>query len=338
MATIIKVQHGDDLRRLNITHYQSYADFTELVRTIFNITNLSGLRLAYKDETGDWINIRSEMDMAEARRVASVAPSFKIHALISDGISSAPQSSEPLYPQIAPEDIDLTNSFAELLSDSMQKVEPSREVSPSAVQEKAKPSKVAEQSESKQTEAEATFHQHLDELSESENGLGVLDTVESKFKRALEALVEFMESLQLDQKVRRVVSELEPSFAKFDARVIKPLNDLGMRASRGLQEEITQFQAEMNLLKERLNKRLEEFKVQSNSSAPSAPVDESMKPARASVPVVIPAPQPASLPPHNAMHDLHQLESMGFTDRRRNLELLALHKGNVNAVIEVLLA
>jgi hypothetical protein len=105
MATILKVQLGDDIRRLDITHFSTYAEFTQLVRTIFNISNLSGLQLMYQDEDKDYINIRSEMDMAEARRFATRLPSFKIHAHISDGMSSAPSASEPLYPQIAPEDI-----------------------------------------------------------------------------------------------------------------------------------------------------------------------------------------------------------------------------------------
>lgn len=105
MATILKVQHGSDIRRLNITHFSTYAEFAQLVRTIFNISELSGLKLMYQDEDNDFINIRSDLDMDEARRYAAQLPSFKIHALLANGISSSPQSTEPAYPQLAPEDI-----------------------------------------------------------------------------------------------------------------------------------------------------------------------------------------------------------------------------------------
>lgn len=105
MATILKVQHGTDIRRLNITHFSTYAEFAQLVRTIFNISDLSGLKLMYQDEDHDFINIRSDLDMDEARRYAAQLPSFKIHALLADGISSSPLPAESAYPQLAPEDI-----------------------------------------------------------------------------------------------------------------------------------------------------------------------------------------------------------------------------------------
>jgi len=45
-----------------------------------------------------------------------------------------------------------------------------------------------------------------------------------------------------------------------------------------------------------------------------------------------------SLPPDAALRDLSLLEGMGFLSRRRNLDLLAKHKGDVVAVVEDLLA
>jgi hypothetical protein len=364
MATILKVQLGNDIRRLDITHFSTYAEFTQLVRTIFNISNLSGLQLMYQDEDKDYINIRSEMDMAEARRFATRLPSFKIHAHISDGMSSSPSAAEPLYPQIAPEDIDLTSSFAELLTDSMKNVDVSLEVKQKSIQEpehnvenvasviSAAPPSIlsfADHPEQKPIDigAEASFHEHLEELSQkretstsaAEAGLvGVMDTVETKLKKALEALVEFVESLQLDQKVKKLVAEFEPSFAKFEARVIQPLNEFGVRASRGLQQEMDSFQVEVNQLKDRLQKRLAELK--NESAAPSAPNDENAsRPAQNVVEVPSQEEQGAGVfVGHNAMKDLQTLEVMGFTDRRRNLELLATHKGDLNAVVNILLA
>jgi hypothetical protein len=366
MATIIKVQLGNDIRRLDITHFQTYAEFTQLVRTIFNISNLSGMTLMYQDEDKDSINIRSEMDMAEARRYAARFPSFKIVAQLSDGISSSPSNTEPLYPQISPEDIDLTNSFAELLTDSMKNVEEAKEEKKVSIKEEERrkviemknapvvvpievSSPMIDHAEQKPVDigAEASFHQHLEELCEmpangneaSETGLGVLDTVESKLKKALAALVEFVESLQLDQKVKKLVTEFEPSFAKFEASVIVPLNDFGVRASHGLQREMDSFQIEINQLKDRLQKRMDELKRQ--AAAPSAPIAEAQVAQDAHVAVVAP-PQIVhdQEPPvlHNAMKDLQTLESMGFTDRRRNLELLAIHKGDLNAIVNILLA
>jgi hypothetical protein len=195
--------------------------------------------------------------------------------------------------------------------------------------------------------AEASFHEHLEELAQkretsssaAEAGLvGVIDTVETKLKKALEALVEFVESLQLDQKVKKLVAEFEPSFAKFEARVIQPLNEFGVRASRGLQQEMNSFQVEVNQLKDRLQKRLEELKRE--SAAPSAPNDETApRPAQNNADLSSQEEQGAGVfVGHNAMKDLQTLEVMGFTDRRRNLELLATHKGDINAVVNMLLA
>jgi hypothetical protein len=71
-------------------------------------------------------------------------------------------------------------------------------------------------------------------------------------------------------------------------------------------------------------------------SAPSAPV----QPAPV-LPSIEPEAEPSNAEPnlpHSAMEDLLTLESMGFKNRRRNLELLAETKGNLQAVIERLLA
>jgi len=105
MATTLKIQLGDDIRRLSISQFTTYAEFSQLVRNIFNISNLSGLRLSYQDEDFDWINIRSDLDMSEAKRFASQLPSFKVVASMTDGIPLAPSNQEPSYPQLAPEDI-----------------------------------------------------------------------------------------------------------------------------------------------------------------------------------------------------------------------------------------
>lgn len=319
MATILKVQHGTDIRRLNITHFSTYAEFAQLVRTIFNISDLSGLKLMYQDEDHDFINIRSDLDMDEARRYAAQLPSFKIHALLADGISSSPLPAESAYPQLAPEDIDLTNSFCELLSESMQQKDDE--------QKEAKEQKKVEDG-IPASSPEAAFHRSLDELSSSpdvpsSSDPNVLETVESKFKKALEALVEFVESLHLDAKVKQIVSELEPAFSKFETKVINPINDFGMRASQD-------FQVEVNQLRDRLNARFGELR--------SSPAEQpSTNAPAASAPASVVPPPPASLG-HNAMQDLQQLESMGFTDRRRNLELLATHQGDLSKVIETLLA
>lgn len=213
----------------------------------------------------------------------------------------------------------MTNSFTELLSESMQqkKVE-------EAVPEPEMVPEVA---------PEAAFHRSLDELSSSQDapssGPNVLETVESKFKKALEALVEFVESLHLDVKVKQIVAELEPAFSKFEAKVINPINDFGMRASHDLQVEVNQ-------LKERLNTRFGELRSSASQASPPAE-KPSADPSAPSAPVAV-VPSPEISVGHSAMQDLQQLESMGFTDRRRNLELLAVHHGDLSKVIDSLLA
>lgn len=104
-AHVLKVQLDDDLRRLNMSQLTTYAEFCNLIRQLFNISPLSGLQLSYVDEDEDIISIRSEMDMAEARNFAAALPSFKIQVSLTNGVASpSAPSSEPLYPQLAPED------------------------------------------------------------------------------------------------------------------------------------------------------------------------------------------------------------------------------------------
>lgn len=212
--------------------------------------------------------------------------------------------------------LDLTNSFADLMTDSMQKVEPNQPKAPSSSLQVAA--------------SEAQFHQTLDSICQDQvdpqESIGVLEAVEAKFKKALDAFVEFMESLQLDQRMKKVVEEFEPAFAKFETRVLAPLNEFGQRASRELESEMTTFQHEISQLKERITQRM----AQLSSSAPSGPSCEDSLPS---------APEPVTEPrAPNAMQDLLTLEEMGFTDRRRNLELLAQHKGDINLVVNALLA
>lgn len=180
---------------------------------------------------------------------------------------------------------------------------------------------------------EVAFHRSLDELSSNQDAPSsspnVIETVESKFKKALEALVEFVESLHLDAKVKEIVSELEPAFCKFETKVINPINEFGMRASHD-------FQVEVNELRSRLNARFGELR----SSSPRVPAPTEQPSTHGSVPSapVSVVPPPAASVGHNAIQDLQQLESMGFTDRRRNLELLATHQGDLSKVIDTLLA
>lgn len=171
--------------------------------------------------------------------------------------------------------------------------------------------------------AEAQFHQTLEELSDAQikrsDSDSVLETVESKFKNALSAFVQFMESLKLDQKMRAVVAEFEPTFSKFEEKVISPINEFGERTSKDFQSEMSSFQQELSQLRSRLQARLDQL------SRPE--VKSSEAPSAADVPYEAP----------NAIEDLNKLDDMGFTDRRRNLELLAAHKGDVNAVVAALL-
>ena len=223
------------------------------------------------------------------------------------------------------------------MSDSMQKVEAPKPEPPSApVIASSAPTDAAE----------AHFHQSLDELAnsqaESQESIGVLVTVEAKFKKALDAFLEFMESLQLDQKMKKLVAELEPSFATFETRVLVPLNQFGQRASKEFESEIHTFQVEINQLKERITQRVAQIKAPAPSSsndqpsAPSAP-DAALTSSPPVAAIVAPSAPNAEPRAPNAMQDLLTLEAMGFTDRRKNLELLATHKGDMNAVVNALL-
>lgn len=363
--TTLKVQLGADIRRLSLKPLESYTEFVKVVRNIFNISDLSGVQLSYEDEDRDVINIRSQMDLDEARRYAATVPSFKIRVAPTDDLSQSPPSQLPIYPPIAPEDIDLTSSFADLMTDSMHHLEAARavEAEPSKVDEQthsvvpsilptkpirsretpskspvadsssatspnsgAKIDSVAEKTDSN-VEAEAHFHQTLEELADAQtqpsDSAGVLDTVETKFKTALDALVEFMESLKLDQKMRAVVAEFEPTFAKFEQKVITPINDFGQRTSRDLHTEMSGFQKEINLLRAKIQTRIEQISG-SDSSSDAQEQEASVENVH-------------EFSSHNALEDLHKLEAMGFSDRRRNLELLAIHKGDINAVVAALL-
>lgn len=104
-ARSLKVEHSGDIRRLDLSLFKSYAKFVKLVREIFNISELSGIQMSYEDEEGDRINIRSEMDMIEARRYASLVPSFKLHVQQTAEQPLEQPLSLGVYPPIAPEDL-----------------------------------------------------------------------------------------------------------------------------------------------------------------------------------------------------------------------------------------
>jgi len=343
MPSTFKVQLGDDIRRLSLSQLSSYAEFCMLIRSLFNISSLNGLQLTYQDEDKDTISIRSEMDMDEARNFASRVPSFKISVQTTDGVSSCSSPiPEPIFPQLAPEDIDLTNSFAELMTDSMQKEK--KDSLPAPPAPVSAESSAAPASEVQHQEKE--FHKSLDELADKDDSKSpsMLQSVEAKLKQALEALVEFMESLNLNDKVKGIVTDLEPTFAKFEARILKPLEEAGQNASRGIQGELAAFSVQVNEFKQRMEARLQELRAQEKAASTESKPEsqsEAPQPVPASAGPVHAAPAPsAPVPeiPHNAMQDLQTLESMGFTDRRKNLELLANFKGDLSAVVDRLLS
>lgn len=101
----MKVQLGADIRRVSLKPIDSYSEFVKLVRSIFNISDLSGLHLSYADEDGDIINIRSQMDFEEARRYAVAHASFKVQVGLTNDLSQVAPANLPIYPPIAPEDI-----------------------------------------------------------------------------------------------------------------------------------------------------------------------------------------------------------------------------------------
>lgn len=196
----------------------------------------------------------------------------------------------------------------------------------SKVQKKSAPMPSSSQSSLLASGAEAHFHQTLDELAQAQTrqgkeGESVLESAETQIKRLFEALVSWMESLRLDQKMKAVVAEFEPTFAKLEERVLSPLNEFGQRTSREIQSEMSHLSKEVNSFSHKLSSRLQDLSSSPPSSSSSPPS---------------PAP-PSSPAPHNALEDLLHLEAMGFSDRRRNLELLASHKGDLNAVVDALL-
>lgn len=99
MASTFKIQLADDIRRLNLSQLTSYPEFVKLVRSVYNIPELNGIQLSYQDEDKDWINIRSDMDLAEARHYATQFPSFKISVLLSAGVPAWLSGAGVSYPQ-----------------------------------------------------------------------------------------------------------------------------------------------------------------------------------------------------------------------------------------------
>ncbi|HEY9814610.1 MAG TPA: NBR1-Ig-like domain-containing protein, partial [Candidatus Obscuribacterales bacterium] len=105
----IKLQHGDDTRRVTQPDNLTWVQLLNLCKTKF--PGLSEYTLRYYDEDNDLITISSEIDMPEARRLGSQG---QLKILVSTA-SAPPQRPAPAA---KPEDMGISTIFGSTLSQS----------------------------------------------------------------------------------------------------------------------------------------------------------------------------------------------------------------------------
>lgn len=314
---IIKVSLGNDIRRIAVEKLMSYSTLVQLIRNMFASELLdSNFVLRYTDDEGDDVLVSTDVELQEAYRLTEYS-SVQVLRLFLEIVNKEKDVPE------------LDFSFVQLPNEEIQVESEQAEPSEDNVSEPVKIEEphVEENPASQETESST---------DDTENDLNILETIEKQLQMAYEAVSKFVDSLELSSKFSSAVEtaqeRLRHASEKVDAVIIKPLTEVTKKKAEQFAEEVSKLQAEISRLKEQLRAELSKASESiSNSGAavPEAPAEEmkELKPAESEV----------ELPPNAALADLQKLEDMGFTDRRRNLDLLAKHQGNLMSVVEELL-
>jgi len=189
----------------------------------------------------------------------------------------------------------------------------------------------------------------------------VLQLVEAQLSAAMKAIATFMESLHIDQKMTAMIADIHANMKKATSaaqeNIINPLSVMTKSKAAVAADHLDKLKLEIAKLKVLLEvefgKAMDKI-TQLATQQKAADVDraEVAKPATTASPAPSPA-APTAVPAvvHVAPEakpaddfaaqlvaaDLQSLADMGFTDRPRNLELLAKFNGDMTRVVELLL-
>jgi hypothetical protein len=343
---IIKVSFKQDTRRMAVEKLMAYSTLKQLVKNMFpafQVPAVPELSLTYKDDEGDMVSITTDFELEEAFRQAkgdpqvlrlvaevALAPSSQAKAIGSSellpfSVSDWKKDDSPTYPSLA-EPI-VASPVLPIASQPAPKPAPKPAVIPSPAE------------------------------------LPVLQLVEAQLSAAMKAIATFMESLHIDQKMTAVIADIHNNMRKVTSaaqeNIINPLSVMTKSKAAVAADHLDKLKLEIAKLKALLEvefgkamDKLTQLTSQHQAAdVELAEVSRPPNPVSAPVPAAEPSPVPvpsvasvsAEAKPSDdfgaqlVMSDMKCLADMGFTDRTRNLELLAKFNGDMTRVVEILL-
>jgi hypothetical protein len=161
-----------------------------------------------------------------------------------------------------------------------------------------------------------------------------------------------MRTLDIDVKILDAFEGAQRTFKSatdtVEKEVIDPLAALTKAKADDFTQQLSKLEQEILRIKDQIKTELSKAANSISNRFSPPPVAQPASPlpseqelqdladkfARSDEPV---APVDVSLPATAALQDLQRLAEMGFTDRKKNLVLLAKHSGNLIAVVEELI-
>jgi len=306
---ILKVSHGTDLRRVAFASLPSYEILSGMVQNMFAFDGQP--KITYVDDEGDNIVIKTDLELNEAFRLCKKEePSvLRLYAtgVILDQI-------EPLETH---EEVDSQQGVPQPSSGA-----PAPQAS---VQDLVVLNDLQKQFDHVLSVVTEFFADDVQQRFTECKGLfeNVIRSCDEQFKLASTKCQEQF------QTIKTIVADLQ-SFNFEDQ--IKRLKDEIVRLTSQLHTRLILSASQATAAFSSSQVVPAAVPVESTATVSSSIVEVPV------VAVVPPVAAPSALPPDAAIRDFSLLEGMGFLNRRKNLELLAKHKGDVVAVVEDLLA
>lgn len=137
----------------------------------------------------------------------------------------------------------------------------------------------------------------------------------------MNAVSTFVDSLELEDKFRDLVEsvgkKLKQASSSIDEKIFDPISKMTKVKVKEFKEEIAKLGDEIRRIKLQLKADLAKASLSNANGEEKAPN--------------------TTIPCNEVLNDLKQLEDMGFTDRKLNLDLLAKYPNNLDEVVNELL-
>jgi len=311
---ILKISHESDLRRIALQSLPTFEILSGMVQNMFAFEGSPSI--FYIDDEGDEIILKTDLELSEAFRLCSQEEPVVLRLYARGVVIEEMQSSTQPLPSPAPASDEPVSQDLLVLSNLQLQFERVMSVI---------------------TEFFADDVQH--HFVECK---GMFETVvrscDEQFKVAsgkcqeqfqtLKTMVADLHSFNFEQQIKKLKDEFMRLTSQLRSRLLpaQPSPPVAQEAAEAVTTEVHPIQP---------SEPVSPPIVVSNDFAPIYPSlmrEEEKKELAAS------SEMSASLPPDAALRDLALLEGMGFLNRKKNLELLAKHKGDVVSVVEALLA